>query len=69
MVEFLVASGARIGEVTALKPGDVDPAARTVWIARVEAVEQRLHDRTAEDEAVQAHHQRSGVQDSRHQDS
>lgn len=34
MLEFLVASGARFGEVSALKPGDVDRAAGTVRIVR-----------------------------------
>ncbi|GFG72731.1 tyrosine-type recombinase/integrase [Mycobacterium botniense] len=34
MVEFLVASGARWGEATALKPGDVDRAEHTVRITR-----------------------------------
>ena len=34
MVEFLVASGARWGEVAALKPGDVDRKAGTVRISR-----------------------------------
>ncbi|MCK0174763.1 site-specific integrase [Mycolicibacterium sp. F2034L] len=33
-VEFLVASGARIGEATALKPGDVDRDTNTVRISR-----------------------------------
>jgi integrase len=34
LVEFLVASGARFGEATALKPGDVDLAGGTVRIQR-----------------------------------
>ncbi|OBB22126.1 tyrosine-type recombinase/integrase [Mycolicibacterium elephantis] len=34
LVRFLVASGARWGEVTALKPGDVDRSAGTVRITR-----------------------------------
>jgi integrase len=34
LVEFLVASGARFGEATALKPGDIDLAERTVRIQR-----------------------------------
>lgn len=34
LVEFLVASGCRWGEATALRPGDVDRAAATVRIAR-----------------------------------
>jgi integrase len=34
LVEFLVASGARFGEVTALRPGDVDRDAGTVRISR-----------------------------------
>lgn len=34
LVEFMVASGARWGEVSALKPGDVDIATRTVRIRR-----------------------------------
>jgi integrase len=34
MVEFLVASGARFGEATALRPGDIDLAEGTVRIQR-----------------------------------
>jgi integrase len=34
LVEFLVASGARFGEATALKPGDINPAEGTVNIWR-----------------------------------
>jgi integrase len=34
LVEFLVASGARFGEATALKPGDINLAERTVNIRR-----------------------------------
>lgn len=34
LVEFLVASGARFGEATALKPGDIDTAESTVRIQR-----------------------------------
>jgi integrase len=34
MVEFLIASGARWGEVAALRPSDVDPTAGTVRISR-----------------------------------
>jgi integrase len=34
MIEFLVASGCRLGEATALRPDDVDRAASTVRIAR-----------------------------------
>lgn len=34
MLELMVASGARWGEVSALRPGDVDRAAGTVWIRR-----------------------------------
>lgn len=34
MLRFMVASGARLSEVTALRPGDVNPSAATVRISR-----------------------------------
>lgn len=34
MVRFMVASGCRLGELTALRPADVDRVSRRVWIGR-----------------------------------
>ena len=47
LVEFLVASGARWGEVTALRPTDVDRARIRTHHPRVEANRWRLRDRPA----------------------
>lgn len=60
LVEFLVASGCRWGEATALQPSDVDRANNTVRITRaLEAHlrQRRIRDRSAEDQEVGAHHQ------------
>ena len=60
LVEFLVASGARWGEVTALRPCDVDRAHGAVRITRAwKPIAGRLRDRPTQDPQVDPHHQRA----------